>query len=144
MTERLFHVALRYSTPFLQERIGQFAQWRLARPFVMIDPVSDSEKKTIAGYYTLSSQGLDYEEMPSDLRGKLPKKIRVGVTLIGYLAVDQRYQGRGLGKLLLYDALHRALHASQQVASRTIIVDAMDEAARTFYERYGNYLGLLG
>jgi len=44
----------------------------------------------------------------------------------------------------LYDALHRALQASQQVASRTIIVDAMDEAARTFYERYGNYLGLLG
>ena len=100
---------------FLRERIGQFAQRRLARPFVMIDPLSDSEKKTIAGYYTLSSQGLDYEEMPSDLRRKLPKKIRVGVTLIGYLAIDQRYQSRGLGKLLLYDALHRALQAGHVI-----------------------------
>ncbi len=102
----------------------------------MTDPASDSQKKTTVGYYTLSSQGLDYEQMPSELRRKWPKKIRVGVTLVGYLAVDRRYQGQGLGKLLLYDALHRALQASQQVASRAIIVDAVDEAAHTFYERY--------
>jgi len=121
---------------FLHERVGQFAQRHLARPFVMVDPASSGEKKAIAGYYTLAAHGLDHEEMPDDLRKRLPKRIRVGVTLIGYLAVDQRYQGQGLGKLLLYDALYRALQASRQVASRAVIVDAIDEAARAFYERY--------
>ncbi len=121
---------------FLHERVGQFAQRHLAQPFVMVDPARSGEKKTIAGYYTLSSQGLDYDEMPDDLRRKLPKRIRVGVTLMGYLAVDQRYQGQGLGKLLLYDALYRALQASRQVSSRAVIVDAIDDVAATFYERY--------
>jgi GNAT superfamily N-acetyltransferase len=121
---------------FLHERVGQFAQRHLAQPFVMVDPARSGEKQTIAGYYTLSSQGLDYDEMPGDLRRKLPKRIRVGVTLIGYLAVDRRYQGQGLGKLLLYDALYHALQASKQVSSRAVIVDAVDDAARAFYERY--------
>ncbi len=121
---------------FLHERVGQFAQRHLAQPFLMVDLARSDEKKTIAGYYTLSSQGLDYDEMPDNLRRKLPKRIRVGVTLMGYLAVDQRYQGQGLGKLLLYDALYRALQASKQVSSRAVIVDAIDDVAITFYERY--------
>lgn len=121
---------------FLHERIGQFAQRDLARPFVMVAPTPGDTQKGIAGYYTLAAHGLDYEEMPDGLRRRLPRRIRVGVTLIGYLAIDRRYQGQGLGKLLLFDALHRALQASHQVASRAVIVDAIDEAACAFYERY--------
>lgn len=121
---------------FLHERVGQFAQRHLAQPFVMVAPTGAGEKKAIAGYYTLSSHGLDYEEMPDALRKKLPKRVRVGVTLIGYMAIDRQYQGQGLGRLLLFDALYRALQASRHVASRAVIVDATDEPARAFYERY--------
>lgn len=53
------------------------------------------------------------------------------------LAVDARYQGRGIGVFLLTDALERALHVSQIVGARAVIVDPIDEAADRFYEKFG-------
>lgn len=121
---------------FLHERVGQFMNRNLTNAFVMVDPTPTGARKTIAGFYTLSSHGLDYDEMPDGLRARAPKRLRVGVTLIGYLGVDHRYKGRGLGKLLLFDALYRALQAARHVATRAVIVDAVDDAAVSFYERH--------
>jgi GNAT superfamily N-acetyltransferase len=55
-------------------------------------------------------------------------------TLMGRLAVDHRRRGRGLGELLLFDAISRTLRS--EIASYAFVVDAIDETARTFYERY--------
>ena len=57
--------------------------------------------------------------------------------ILGRLAVDQRYQGRGLGELILADAIKRVLRASEALAVHALVVDAKDDHARTFYERYG-------
>jgi ribosomal protein S18 acetylase RimI-like enzyme len=57
--------------------------------------------------------------------------------LLGRLAVDQRHQGRGWGKVSLLDALRRGLQHRTQVAAMAVVVDAKDDAARVFYERYG-------
>ena len=54
-------------------------------------------------------------------------------TLLGRLAVDRRQQGKGHGRFLLADALHRA--AKSEIASFAVIVDTKDENARRFYER---------
>ena len=121
---------------FLHERVGQFVERGLTNAFVMVDPDRAGSLQVIAGFYTLSSHGLDYEEMPDPLRHKVPRRLRVGVTLLGYLGVDQYYQGRGLGTLLLYDALYRTVQASQHVATRAVIVDAIDDAAVRFYEHH--------
>jgi GNAT superfamily N-acetyltransferase len=53
--------------------------------------------------------------------------------LLGRLAVDRRHQGKGYGRFLLADALHRTLRS--EIASFAVIVDAKDESARQFYER---------
>ena len=58
---------------------------------------------------------------------------RRGRTLLGRLAVDRRYQGKGHGRFLLVDALFRSVRS--EVASFAVIVDAKDENARRFYER---------
>jgi ribosomal protein S18 acetylase RimI-like enzyme len=53
------------------------------------------------------------------------------------LALDRSLQGQGLGAELLWDALARAVTANYAVAARVVVVDAIDDAARSFYERYG-------
>lgn len=61
----------------------------------------------------------------------------VPVVLLGRLAVDRSFQGKGLGAFLLIDALRRALYISEQVGIRAVEVDAIDDAARRFYLKFG-------
>lgn len=61
----------------------------------------------------------------------------VPVILLGQLAVDLNFQGRGLGSDLLVDAAKRALAAAGVIGARAIIVQAYDEQAKSFYERFG-------
>nr|HEV8012276.1 GNAT family N-acetyltransferase [Bradyrhizobium sp.] len=70
---------------------------------------------------------------PAGITRKLPKYPLVPATLLGRLAVDQNYRGRGYGRFLLAGALFRAVRS--EIASFAIVVDAKDEAARRFYER---------
>ncbi len=100
----------------------------MAAPFVLLLPDG-----TVAGYYTLSSTGVHLGELPTEIVRKLPRYPLVPATLLGRLAVDRRQQGKGYGRFLLADALHRA--ARSEVASFAVIVDAKDEGARRFYER---------
>jgi ribosomal protein S18 acetylase RimI-like enzyme len=60
----------------------------------------------------------------------------VPATLLGRLAIDSRFQGRGYGELLIVDALRRALQTTTEVASYAVVVDALNQRARSFYERY--------
>lgn len=100
----------------------------MAAPFVLV--LLDG---TIAGYYTLSATSVQLGELPAQTVRKLPRYPLVPATLLGRLAVDRRQQGKGYGRFLLGDALHRA--ARSEIASFAVIVDAKDESARRFYER---------
>lgn len=94
----------------------------------------DSAEERIAGYYTVSSLSV---ELPEGKRKGLAKYPEYPATLIGRLAVDEDYRGKGLGGRLLLDALGRALAGSRTVASYAVVTDAMNEKAHAFYSRYG-------
>ena len=59
------------------------------------------------------------------------------VVLIGRLAVDRSMQGKGLGEFLLIDALRRAEFLATKIGVRAVEVDAINDDAKRFYERYG-------
>ena len=61
----------------------------------------------------------------------------VPVMVLGRLAVDRAYQGRGLGEGLLRDAILRTLQAAELGGIRAILVHAISEEAKRFYERHG-------
>ena len=61
----------------------------------------------------------------------------IPVMVLGRLAVDREFQGRGLGKALLRDAILRTLQAAEIAGVRAILVHAKDENARRFYEQFG-------
>ncbi|WP_454014280.1 GNAT family N-acetyltransferase [Aquamicrobium terrae] len=113
---------------YFRTQAGQDARKNMAAPFVLVLPDG-----TIAGYYTLSSTSVQLAELPAQTVRNLPRYPLVPATLLGRLAVDRRRQGKGYGRFLLGDALHRA--ARSEIASFAMIVDAKDESARRFYER---------
>ena len=99
--------------------------------------VATPDGKTIAGYYTLSQYSVELGVLPEEIAGKLPRYPLVPATLIGRLAVSAAFRGRGIGEMLLMDALSRCLYGSREVASAAVIVDAKDDGAVAFYRKYG-------
>lgn len=117
---------------YLQRQASQDIRRRVAQVFVA---VGDAPGK-IAGYYSLSAASFEKDELPLALAKRLPH-YPVPAAVLGRLAIDREQQGRGLGETLLLDAIRRVVGASTTIAVYAIIVDAKNERAQTFYERYG-------
>ena len=99
--------------------------------------VRAKDPDTIIGYYSLSSTSVLLDRMPATLASRLPRYPNIPATLLGRLAVDHRFQGQGNGPQLLVDALMRSYISGKTIGSAAIIVDAIDDDARRFYEKYG-------
>lgn len=118
---------------YLHKQAKQDVKRKLSACFVL----ADSEGH-IKGYYTLSSAGIPGEDLPEDIKKKLPPSYQdLPVTLLGRLAVSVSSQGKGIGELLLIDALKRSYYVSQEIGSMAVIVDPIDEGALKFYQKYG-------
>lgn len=116
---------------YFRRQIGQDKRKKIAAPFVLIT----KDTGEIAGYYTLSATAINLGEMPKEISSKLPKYPLVPATLIGRLAVDLKHQGKKLGGYLLMDALYRCIRS--EIASFAVVVDAKNEQAHVFYEKFG-------
>jgi predicted GNAT family N-acyltransferase len=91
----------------------------------------------VLGYYTLCATALPAGDIPAEARKRIPRYPLVSATLIGRLAVAEARQGEQLGSLLLADAVRRSYASAATVGSSMMVVDALDERAAGFYERYG-------
>ena len=91
--------------------------------------------EVIAGYYTLAVGQVTLENAPERLKKGLPKH-PVPIMLLARLAVDHRWQGQGVGKALLRDAMQRTLQAADIAGIRAFAVHAKDDEARRFYEHF--------
>lgn len=90
----------------------------------------------VIGYFSLTMGSVLRAEAPAKLVRGLPA-YPVGMVLLARLAVDQLQQGNGVGAMLLAEALRRAVDAGEVAAARLIVVDAVDDRAAAFYQRYG-------
>ena len=98
----------------------------------------NKETEKISGYYTLSSSNISQNLIPDSFKKKLPKSyLSIPTILLGRLAIDKEFQGRGLGKILLIDALKRCCDTSESIGAYAVIVDPLDKEAEKFYEKYG-------
>jgi GNAT superfamily N-acetyltransferase len=117
---------------FLHNLVSQYEKRRLGKTYVA---VARGDKRII-GYYTLSSGAIAFEQLPAKAAKKLPRH-SVPVALLARLAVDESAKGKGLGKILLVDALTRCVALSEQLGLHAVEVDAIDEEAKAFYEKFG-------
>lgn len=118
---------------YFREQATQDQRRSVSAAYVLIDISTEM----IAGYYTLSATAIEPRGLPPGTFRRLPSYPTLPATLLGRLARDTRYRGGGVGQRLLADALARSLRISQEIASIGVVVDAIDDAARAFYERYG-------
>ncbi|AIE85912.1 GCN5-related N-acetyltransferase [Fimbriimonas ginsengisoli Gsoil 348] len=96
----------------------------------------EGDDPRVIGYYTLSAGGVIFENLPDEVRRKLPR-YPMPVAHLGRMAVDKDFQGRGYGALLLLDALKRALAVSADMAIAGVEVRAKSPSVKAFYARYG-------
>lgn len=118
---------------YLKRLAEQHRRKGISTPFVLVDTATPTG---ILGYYCLSAAQVDAAKLRESDRKKLPR-YPVPCFRLGRLAVRKDRRGQGLGKLLLACAVDRCLKARDDVAAYALIVDAKDENARRFYERYG-------
>lgn len=107
---------------------------RTSRP-VRVRPTLGLVGDEIAGYYTLSVGHVMPQEAPDRLTKGLARH-PVPIMLLARLAVDCRWQGKGVGKALLCDAMLRTLQAAEIAGIRAFAMHAKDEAARNFYRHF--------
>ncbi|MCW5700404.1 MAG: GNAT family N-acetyltransferase [Rhodospirillales bacterium] len=115
---------------YLQRQAGQDIKRRTARVFVAVDEHAPGR---VVGFYTLSALSVAAKELPPGVARKLPKH-PVPAALIGRLAVGRSCRGKGVGRMLVMDAIHRTLVASTEFAVFAMVVDAKNDNARRFYE----------
>lgn len=119
--------------PALDNWLSQHARTvesrRTGRTFVWL------QENTVVAYYTIAAHVIMRESLPRALGRGNPAQIPA--VLLARLALDKTCQGQRLGSVLLADALRRIVLATQTVAARFVVVDAVDQAAHGFYQHHG-------
>ncbi|MEP7053016.1 MAG: GNAT family N-acetyltransferase [Pseudomonadota bacterium] len=94
-----------------------------------------SGERLVVGYYALAAGSLMVTAVPSRLRRNMPDPLPLIV--LGRLAVDSAWTGRGIGGGLLKDAVLRAMQAAELIGVRALLCHALDQEAKAFYLKHG-------
>lgn len=116
---------------YLRRQATQHTKRLMASCFVLIERSTSA----LASYYTLSATSIPASDLPQDTRKRLPRYPILPAALVGRLAVDRRFQRRGLAGALLADAAKRVLRGDAKAFA--LVVDALDERAVAFYRLQG-------
>jgi len=128
-----FYCGVEMLDHYLQRQARQDVKRHISWVFIAVET---GRPKTVVAYYTLSSLSVELNQLPEELSRKLPKH-PVPAVMIGRLAVSHPAQGKGVGKMLLADAIKRVLVVSDEIAIYAIVVDAINRDAQKFYESFG-------
>ena len=113
---------------FLQEKAMQDQRLDLARSRVLCD---GNKREEIIGYYTLIIVLIPQESIPND-RPRIKRPIPA--ILLGQIGIDVRFQGKGFGDRLLFDAQSKVLEIADKVGVRAMVLDARTENLVSWYE----------
>ena len=116
---------------YFQTQVTQDIRRRITNCFVLVETATNQ----VSAYYTLSAASIPIVDLPPDEAKRLPRYPTLPAVRIGRLAVDRRYQRRGLGELMLMNAVHRTMQDA--AAAFALLVDAKNDQATAFYRRYG-------
>lgn len=121
---------------FIADYASRHREAGISRTMVLPENVLHDEKVGICAFYTLSHTEIKRETLPDVLAKKLPR-YPIPVILIAQLAVHQAAQGQGLGKFTLIHALEHCHQINVHLPSYAVVVDALNDDVRAFYEQYG-------
>jgi ribosomal protein S18 acetylase RimI-like enzyme len=117
---------------YLKSTARQHGDKGVSRTFVL----TDNDSPAILGFFTLALCEVVADKLPAGLVKKYPQHNLPAVRL-ARLAVSRKQQGKKFGELLLSEAVHRTVLIAEQAGVIGLFVDAKNNSARSFYERYG-------
>src|SRR5271170_7013262 len=126
-----FHCGEEALDRYFKTQATQDVRRRIAHCFVAVEAASAE----VAGFYTIAASSFPLVDLPPEEAKRLPRYPTLPAIRIGRLAVDQKFQGRGLGGALLVDATRRSILSPPAVY--TLAVDAKNDQAVAFYQRFG-------
>ncbi len=93
------------------------------------------DSNSIVGYFTLTTTQIEFGDLPAEFTKKLPRRA-LPAAVLAWLGVATPFQGQGLGRRLLSQALRDCYLAGQTFAFVAILVDCIDDAAKAFYQQF--------
>lgn len=117
---------------WLKQQATQQQKTGNTRTFLAISVDADR----VVGYYSTTTYRLELDDAAAAY-GAGRRRYPVPAVLLARLAVDQEFQGTGLGARLLAHAVQQLALASRSVGFEVIVVDAIDPEAVTFYAKAG-------
>jgi GNAT superfamily N-acetyltransferase len=127
---RRFHCGELAVDDWLTTKALQHQKKRLSVTKVLID-----QPGTIAGFYTLATGQVDFGDLPADVARHLPRRA-LPVAVLAWLGVDGQHRGKGLGELLLAQALRDCWEAGATFPFIAVILDCINESTKAFYRRW--------
>ncbi len=94
-----------------------------------------NEAAQIAGYYTLATGQIDFDDLPAEVAKHLPRR-HLPVAILAWLGVSGARQGQGLGRLLLAQALRDCYEAGKTFAFIAVLLDCLNDDAKAFYQHW--------
>ncbi len=116
---------------YFKTQATQDIRRRIANCFV----AAEAATGLVAAYYTIAAASIPFVDLAPEESKRLPRYPTLPAVRIGRLAVDQKFQGRGLGGALLVDAARRSIQSPPAVY--TLLVDAKNDQAVAFYQKFG-------
>jgi len=112
--------------------------------FIRVWVAVNESEKPILGFYSLNAHSVEADDLPAKLTRNAPNHGGIPALYLAMFGVDEKYQGRGLGRVLLADALKRAASVSEQIGIAVVVLDVLDdgdakavEKRYRFYEEFG-------
>jgi GNAT superfamily N-acetyltransferase len=100
-----------------------------------INVVCDPQSGRIVGYVSLSAGHIERAYLPKSAQRSRPDPIPI--LLLGQLAIDREFHGRGYSRSLLLFALTTAVRSSNDIGSFGVLTHPLDETVRAFYRKFG-------
>lgn len=130
-------------TARLDNFLKRTARKQQAGDFTRVWVATDSGQTRILGYYALNAHSLEGDDLPVHLTRNAPRSGSIPAVYLSMIAVDRRYQGQGIGRILLADALKRAAIAADQVGLKAVILDVIEDGGAEITEkRHAFYAGM--
>ncbi len=131
-------------TDRLDNFLKRTARKHQAGDFSRVWVATEGGRPDILGFYAMNGHSFEGDDLPANLTRNAPRSGDIPVVYLSMIAVDRRYQGQGLGRILLADALRRASAAAEHIGLKAVVLDVIEDGGHEATEKRRAFYAAMG